>query len=102
VTDADKTAELYRITRTPAPIAADAEEEEAASLLANLIEHTDWVIRLMAGRADAIVRAQLQDALRKAIAAAQQLDGHLAEADRAGHDAVTEATFQDWLTGGER
>lgn len=93
----DDTTELYRITRTPEPIADEAEAETAAALMAELVEHSDWVQRLMGGRADFVVRTQLQAELRKVVAAAQALNGHLAEADRADADAATAVAFSDWL-----
>jgi hypothetical protein len=99
----EDTAELYRIKRTPEPVAAENEANEAASLLANMLERIEWVERLMAGRGDALTRAQLRSELRHAIAAAQQLDGHLAEADQADPDPETESAWLGWLTapGGE-
>lgn len=98
------TAELYRVKRTPEPVADEAEADTAAELMAEFIEHGDWVQRLMGGRADAVVRSQLRSEIRKAVAAAQALDGHLAEADRADADAATAVEFDHWLhaPGGER
>ncbi|MEU5155622.1 hypothetical protein [Glycomyces sp. NPDC021274] len=100
----DDTIRLRRALRTPEPVADEAEAEQAAGLMAELIEHSDWVQRLMAGRANPVVRAEIQSNLRGLVAAAQALDGHLSEADRAGSDAATAAEFDHWRTapGGER
>jgi len=98
------TAELYRVKRTPEPVADEAEADTAAELMAELIEHSDWVQRLMAGRANPLTRTQLRAELRQVVAAAQALDGHLAEADRADADAATAVEFDHWLNapGGEQ
>lgn len=101
----DRTVELA-IVRNPAPepVAAEAEADTAASLMAELTEPMEFVERLMAGRANSLTRAQLQAELRKVIAAAQALDGHLSEADRVDADAATAVEFDHWLNapGGER
>jgi len=98
------TAELYLIKRTPEPVADEAEADTAAELIAELILHSDEVQGLMVDRADAEIRTRLRAELRQLVAAAQALDGHLTEADRAGADAATAVEFDHWLNapGGEQ
>lgn len=94
----DNTTELYLIKRTPEPVADETEADTAAELIADLIMRSDAVQGLMVDRADAEIRTRLRAELRQVVAAAQALDGHLAESDRAGADAATATGFEHWLT----
>jgi hypothetical protein len=98
------TAELYIVKRMPEPVADEAEADTAAELIAEVIEHSNSVQELMVDRGDAEIRTRLRAELRRLVAAAQALDGHLAEADRADADAATAVEFDHWLnsSGGER
>jgi hypothetical protein len=93
----DDTTLLRFVAATPAQITETSEETEAAALVADLSDHLAGILRLIGSRADAGARAALHEEIVRLVADAQQLDAHLAEADRitdAGHDAA----FADWLT----
>lgn len=94
----DDTAPLPVVRPAPQAITAVSEESEAEALVSELTARLQGVKILAPSRADKTARDALREELARMVATAQQLDGHLTEADRAEHDAETDAQFQSWRT----
>lgn len=93
----DDTIKLTAVARTPEAITESTEEAEREALLDALDEHAER-IRELAGTRDT---AGTRERVHGAIADLQQLDAHLAQADRDAREAETAEAFADWATGGE-
>lgn len=91
----DDTTQLKFVA--PAPLAVTA-STEAAALVADLTDRMAGILRLIGSRADASAREALHEEIVRLVADAQQLDAHLAEADRHAADAAHDGQFTDWLT----
>lgn len=100
----DDTAALPIVQPAPQAIAASSEESETEALVAELSDRLAGVRVLAPSRADKDARTALREEIARMVATAQQLDGHLLEADRPARDAVHDAAFEDWRTapGGTR
>lgn len=94
----DETAELPAVQPVPQAITAASEESEAEALVADLADRVAGVRRLAPSRANRDACDALREELTRMVATALQLDAHLAEADRAEHDAATNTQFNDWAT----
>jgi hypothetical protein len=100
----DDTAALLIVQPAPQAIAAASEESETEALVAELSDRLAGVRVLAPSRGDKDARIALREEIARMVATAQQLDGHLLEADRVERDAAHDAAFEDWRTapGGTR
>lgn len=98
------TVQLAAVRAEARQLTADTEETQTAALVADLGARVEGIRRLAPSRGDAGARQALLEELARLVADAQQLTGHLTEAERAARDAVHDAAFTDWLTapGGRR
>lgn len=99
----DDTTELRTVATEQAAITASSEESEAEALVSELSSRLAGVRTLAPSRADVDARVALREELARMVATAQQLDAHLAEAERVAREAETADAFTDWATapGGE-
>ncbi|GAB3656663.1 hypothetical protein [Glycomyces tarimensis] len=95
----EDTTEL-RIVRAAAPaqLAETSHDADRAALLDTLDQHTTRIRELAATNDTDGTRERIHGA----IAALQQLDANVAEANRAKRDKETAKAFNDWATGGEQ